>query len=190
LATVFPEIAVSRLEKADEENVTKKLLLVFLAMATCLGLLFTSFSYFSDTEASTNNNFRVGTWAVDVEGSGNSASYVFQSLASGDNGTKTFNVTNTGTVSAYVDMSVGILENGTGHLGQYLMAHLYVSGGADIYGDAPIENSTGIYNVNLLLAAGESKSVFLDWQVSDGYSPFDINDKVVFTISFTIQPTP
>jgi predicted ribosomally synthesized peptide with SipW-like signal peptide len=162
-----------------------------MATAICLGLLFTAFSYFNDTEASTNNTFTVGTWAVDVGGgSGDSASCTFQNLTAGQSGTETWSVTNTGTVPAYVDLNIGILESGTGHLGDYLMVHLYVSGGGDIYGDAPIKNSAGVYDSNLPLAAGESKTVILDWYASAGYTIPDANDKVVFAISFSIQPAP
>jgi predicted ribosomally synthesized peptide with SipW-like signal peptide len=158
-------------------------------LAACLGLLFTAFSYFNDTEASAGNAFRVGTWAVDVEGGGDSASCIFQSLVSGDNGTETFTVTNTGTVSAYVDVVTSISESGTGNLHDYLMAHLFVLGGDDIYVTAPIRNIGGSYDSNILLSAGESRDITLDWYVKDGYFQ-DLNDRVEFTISFIIQPTP
>jgi hypothetical protein len=159
-----------------------------MAAAASLGLLYTAFAYFEDTEASAGNSFRVGTWAVGVGGGGNTAAYTFQDLEALGSGTQTWTVQNTGSVSAFVDMNINVTESGTGNLGGFLTAHLYVSGGADIYSGA-ISGMGGGYDLNLPLGAGESRDIVLDWNVEGGYAP-DINDQVGLTISFDIQPAP
>jgi predicted ribosomally synthesized peptide with SipW-like signal peptide len=160
-----------------------------LGAAACLGLLLTAFAYFNDTEASTGNTFTVGTWAVDVDGEGNSAGHTFQQLYVSDNGTETWSVKNTGTVPAYVDLNISVAESGTGHLKNYLMVHLYPAGGTDIYGGALINGISGSYDLNLPLSAGESKAIYLDWYISDGYN-HDDNDQVTITINFDIRLAP
>jgi predicted ribosomally synthesized peptide with SipW-like signal peptide len=160
-----------------------------MAAIACLGLLYTSFAYFEDTEDSIENTFQAGTWMVDVDGGGSSASHVFQGLGEGDSGTKTWSVTNTGSVSAYVDLNISVAESGTGDLGDFLTAYLYVSGGDDIYGPDAVNGMAGSYDLDLPLESGESVDITLDWYVSDGYYP-DENDQVVLTINFDIQPAP
>jgi hypothetical protein len=151
--------------------------------------LLTVFAYFNDTEVSTGNTFTVGTWAVDVDGSGNSAGHIFQGLDVSDNGTESWSVKNTGTVPAYVDLNISVAESGTGHLENYLMVHLYAAGGADIYGEALINGISGSYDANLPLNPGESSSINLDWYVKAGYTPKD-NDQVTVTINFDIRLAP
>jgi len=155
-----------------------------MAAVTCLGLLYASFAYFDDTEASTINIFQAGTWSV-----GGSGSHTFSNLIAGNSGTETWTATNTGTVSAYVDLNISVTEGGTGDLGDFLSVHLYVSGGANIYGPGAISGIGGGYNLNLPLEPDESIVIILDWSVEDGYFP-DENDEIVLTISFNIQPVP
>jgi predicted ribosomally synthesized peptide with SipW-like signal peptide len=169
----------------------KKLLFFLMAPAACLGLLYTAFAYFEDTEASTDNTFQAGTWAVDVGGGGNNVSYTFQGLDPGASGRQSWTVTNTGSVDAFVDLDISIIE--AGGLGGPLMAHLYISGGTDIYGAAdspqPLNGAGGSYDLNLPLAAGESRDFILDWNVINDYVPGDV-DEVELTLHFNIQPAP
>jgi predicted ribosomally synthesized peptide with SipW-like signal peptide len=160
-----------------------------MAAAACVSLLLTAFAYFDDTETSTGNTFQAGTWAVSVNGTGNSASHTFQSLNAGDSGSESWTVTNTGSISAYVDVNVSVADSGTGHLGNFLIAHLYISGGPEIHVNAPVNNIAGSYNLNLPLDAGQSKNIILDWSVAAGYI-HDDNDQVVVAISFDIRPSP
>jgi len=168
---------------------TKKLLLAFLGTAALLSLLFTAFAYFDDIEASIENSFEVGTWDVDVDGGGDSASHIFQGLSAGQSGALSWMLTNTGSVSAYVDLTIGVTDVGSGDLGDFLQAHIYVSGGGDIY-TGPLSGATGPHDFNLPLDDGQSRTVVLDWLVNDGYTGIDPNDKVTFTISFSIHPAP
>jgi hypothetical protein len=162
---------------------------VSLAAAVSLGLVFTAFSYCNDTEASIENSFTVGTWAVSVNGRGDSAYYNFKNLAGGSCGTLIWEITNTGTVPAFTDMDIGIVENGTGNLGDYLKARLYISDGDDICPDAAINTLAGPYDLDLPLDAGEAVMIMLDWIVDSGYFP-DTNDQVKITLNFSISPAP
>lgn len=162
---------------------TKKLLLIFMTAAACLGLLYTASAYFDDTEASTDNTFQAGTWAV--EGGGN---HTLHDLAVGDSGTETWPFKNTGTVSAYVDMDVSVVGSGIGNPSDYLTARLYVSGGDDIYAGA-INGMGGSYDLDPPLGPGESRDIILEWSVGDGYEP-GVNDEVRVIISFDIHPAP
>ncbi len=156
-----------------------------MAAAACLGLLYTSFAYFEDTEASTGNSFEAGTWSIKGD-----SNHTFSNLKSYDYGTETWTATNTGTVSAYVDLDIVVTESGTGDLGYYLMGHLYDSGGATICGpDTPVNSMGGSYDFNLPLEPEESTDIILDWNVDTGYFP-DVNDEVRIKISFDIHPAP
>jgi len=156
-----------------------------------LSLVFTAFAYFDDIEASIENTFEVGTWEVDVDsGGGHAASHIFKGLSAGQTGTLNWTVSNTGSVSAYVDVSISLSEVGTGDLGDFLTAYLYVSGGSDIYPGGPISGAAGSYDTNLPLDAGQSRIIVLDWEVGGSYTGLDANDQVTITISFSIQPAP
>lgn len=168
-----------------------------MAAAGLLSLVYTAFAYFDDTEASTDNSFTVGVWALEVEdgdeleveGSGKFLqAYTFQGLNIGDSGTKSWAVTNTGTVTAYVDMSIGVSASGTGHLENYLGAQFSISPTGNIY-SGPLRGAGNSYDLNLPLAGGESKAIVLQWLVSSGYIP-DENDEVRLTVNFSIQPAP
>ena len=156
-----------------------------------LSLMGGTFGYFDDFEENTDNGFAVGTWAVEeAESGGDTATLTLQGLSANDSGTKTWTVKNTGTVSGYVDISISVAEDGTGDLGNYLIAHLTDSDGDDIYGPDVISGMAGNYDLDLPLEAGESKIITLDWNVDGDYVPYDSNDKVALTISFDIKPAP
>ena len=153
-----------------------------------------AFAYFVDTEVSTANSFEMGTWAVDADGGGNTVVHTFNNLTAGTGGTNYWTVTNTGTVPAYVDMSINVAGTGAGSPGDFLLAHIYVAGYVgDIYGSAasplPISAAGRNYDLNLVLEGGENLVIALDWTVNDAYEP-DAFDEVVFTMSFNIQPAP
>jgi predicted ribosomally synthesized peptide with SipW-like signal peptide len=171
-----------------------------MALAGLLSLVYTAFAYFDDTEESADNSFTVGVWALEVEDgdglaavegrSGSAETYTFKGLEVGASGTRSWAVTNTGTVPAYVDMRIGVTGDGTGHLGNYIGAHIYVSGSAGSIYNGPLSSAGGSYDLNLLLAGGQGKVIVLDWYVSDGYTTPDKNDVVNLTVRFSIQPTP
>jgi hypothetical protein len=157
-------------------------------------LVGSAFAFFEDTEESTDNTFEMGTWAVETDGGGNTASNTFSNLEAGDSGMKTWTVTNTGTVPAYVDMSINVKGSGTGNLADLLLVHIYVAGYAgNIYGSAdsllPISGAGGYYDLNLVLESSVSLVIALDWTVNGSYQ-HDDSDEVVFSMKFSIQPTP
>ncbi len=154
-----------------------------MAAAACLGLLYTASAYFDDTEASTDNTFTAGTWAV--KGGGN---HTLTNLSAGASGTETWPVENTGTVDVYVDLDVSVIGSGIGNPSDYLTARLYVSGGDDIYTGA-INGMGGHYNLDPPLGPGESRDIILEWSVGEGYEPGP-NDEVRVIISFDIKPAP
>jgi len=165
---------------------TKKLLLAFLGTAALLSLLFTAFAYFDDIEASIENSFEVGTWAV--EGGGN---HSYSNLTAGASGKDTWTATNTGSVSAYVDLNISVIEIGAGNLADFLIGYLYVSGGDDIYSGPVSGIRTGRHDLDLPLEPGESVDIILDWYVSDDYFPMpDGHDEARVIISFGIHPAP
>jgi predicted ribosomally synthesized peptide with SipW-like signal peptide len=155
-----------------------------MTAAACLGLLYTASAYFDDTEASTENTFTAGTWAV--EGGGN---HTVHDLSVGDSGTETWPVKNTGTMDVNVDMDVSVTGSGIGEPEDFMTAHLYASDGADIYGPDAISGMSGSYSLDLLLGPGESWDIILEWTVSEGYEPGE-NDEVRVIVSFDIQPAP
>jgi predicted ribosomally synthesized peptide with SipW-like signal peptide len=173
---------------------TRKFLFILIAVGLCLSLMGSALAYFDDTEASTDNSFEVGTWAIDADGGGNTAALTIEEPNPGASGAKTWAVTNTGTVPAYVDMSVSVSVSGNVTMVDYVLVHLYVAGYAgSIYGSdgsfLPISGAAGAYDTNLALGPGASLGVALDWNVSDAYVP-EAGDKLIITINLDIKPTP
>jgi hypothetical protein len=170
---------------------TKKYLLIFLATACSLSLLLTVFSYFSDTEASIENGFTAGVWAVSVSGSssGDTASRVYTGLSANQTGTDSWTVTNTGTIPAYVDFVIAVSAGGTGELEDHMFTSLYFSGGSTVCANKLVKNIARSYNQNLLLKPGESNDLVLDWHTDGIYYP-DENDIVTVAITFDIKPAP
>ena len=151
-------------------------------------------AYFEDTEASADNNFEVGTWAVSANGGGSTAAFILQEPAAGAQGTHSWAVTNTGSVPAYVDMSVSVAVTGNVTMADYVLIHLYVAGYVgSIYGSGdsflPINGAAGAHDTNLLLAPGNIINIALDWKVSEAYVP-NTGDKVVLNMNFNIKPAP
>jgi hypothetical protein len=170
---------------------TKKYLLIFLAAACSFSLLLTVFSYFSDSEASIDNGFTAGVWAVKVSGTsaGDTASHIYTGLSANQTGSDTWTVTNTGTIPAYVDFVIDVSAEGTGELENHLFTSLYFSGGPTVSSNIAIKNIARSYNQNLLLKAGESKDLVLAWHTGGTYYP-DENDIVTVSIMFDIKPAP
>lgn len=148
----------------------------------------TVFSYFDDSEESISNGFTAGVWAIQVkESGGDTASRVYTGLSANQTGEDIWTVTNTGTISAYVDMVISVSANGTGELEKYMITSLYFSGGPDVCCDLAVKDIFGDYDQNLLLNAGKSQDLVLDWYVDSNYYP-DKNDIVTVTITFDIKP--
>jgi predicted ribosomally synthesized peptide with SipW-like signal peptide len=171
-----------------------------MALAGLLSLVYSAFAYFDDTEESTDNSFTVGVWSLEEgdcdepaeAGAGVNAAgaYTFKGLDVGASGTRSWAVTNTGTVPVHVYMTVGVTGKGNGHLGDHLGAHFYVSGSADSIYSGPLSGAGGSYDLNLRLEAGQGKVIVLGWYVDADYEAFDADDVVNLTVRFSIKPTP
>ena len=66
----------------------------------------------------------------------------------GASGTKTWTVTNIGTVPAYVDLNISADMSQVGNLNKSLMARLFIVGGGTIYGPAAMIDMAGDYDLN------------------------------------------
>jgi hypothetical protein len=147
------------------------------------------FSYFSDSEESITNGFTAGVWAVSVDSGGDTAAREYTGLSADQTDSDTWTVTNTGTIPAYVDMAISVSADGTGELEDHMFASLHFSGGPDVCTDTAIKDIGGDYDQNLVLAAGQSQDLVLDWYVDSAYFP-DEHDIVTVTITFDIKPAP
>lgn len=172
---------------------TKRLLFVFTTLALCVTLSGGVFAYFDDTEISADNSLHVGTWAVEVNGQGNTAVFIFKDVYPGNSGSRTWVVTNTGSLSAYVDLNAVVTAAGPGALQDFLDVHVYILDGPDIYGAAgafaPVRGASANYDLNLPLASGESRFVVLDWAVGDAYV-HDPDDEITLAVTFSIKLEP
>jgi predicted ribosomally synthesized peptide with SipW-like signal peptide len=141
-----------------------------------------SLAYFSDIDASTDNTFEVGVWKLDVA----SATLVIENVVPGSTGFQTWTVTNTGTVTGYLDLGIGITP--VGLLVDHVTAQLTVNGGA-IYPWGPIIGLAPGFELNLPLGVGASADITLDWLVDGAYVPV-AGDSVTVDIDFDFQGQP
>jgi hypothetical protein len=124
---------------------------------------------------------------LEVDGGGNPGHLVVSEPAPGAFGTKTWTLSNTGTVGAYADVNVSLTESG--QLGNYMTAHLVVIGGDTIYGPTALNGIAGGYDSNILIMPGGSINIALEWRVDAFYTPV-AGDRVEVGLTFNINPVP
>jgi predicted ribosomally synthesized peptide with SipW-like signal peptide len=107
----------------------KKLLILTMSIVLALGMIGSAFAYFSDTETSTGNSFTAGTLNLDVtifgdgpagkvdvheNADGTNDYVVFSDLAPGDSGSIVWNITNTGSLDGWINVTQGLSNDNDG----------------------------------------------------------------------------
>jgi len=175
-----------------------------------------SLAYFEDSEVSSDNSLQLGVWDLESD----SGTLSLADLWAGSSGTRTWTVTNTGTVPAYLDLVnidytqyIGETNQDelddeptsldTEQLENYLMVHLFVDYSGDgwtdvfdenIYGTAAtplvISGIASSYNLNLLLDPNISSYITINWNIPDTTDDRIYGDELALSIEFDLQPTP
>lgn len=190
----------------------KFLLLLAVAILVALGLTGISSAYFSDVETSEGNTFTAGTTELQVVGE---VDFEFKvgkkrTLKQGS-GDATFDLSNTGSTDGVAELRIMNLLNyendykkgekkvdGTpgefeGELGAYLLVTItyngnpvYLPGDGDKVVYMPLDDLNGENLILGGLAAQDTRSVVIAWELPEGVGKIIENDSVSFSIDFSL----
>ncbi len=162
---------------------------------------------FSDTETSSNNVFAAGTLDLKVDGNDdpNVPAYFSESnIKPGDSGGVTISVANAGTIDGSLSIMIANVSNDpgattepeptpdNGELGSYLELRIsYDSDGDGICDTIIAENTIDSLENQVLdagsLAAGQSKTICIDWRLPNTVGNDVQDDSVTFNIVFSLS---
>ncbi len=185
----------------------KKFLFSVVVIALCLlGIAATgNLAYLEDTETSAGNKFTAGTLELGVSGGGNpqSAHYTFGPLEPGDCGSVVYELTNSGTLTGYLDLEgVNISNDGgllteaeeavdpsnNGDLGQEL--EISVTLGGDVIYSGSLNDFAGSYDVSLPVAPGEIIEMVIAWELPSGSGAETQGDLAYLSFNFELGYQP
>lgn len=163
-----------------------------------------TWAYFSDTESSTGNTMAAGTLDLKVNGQDdpNIVPFTLSNLKPGDQGVELINLANAGSVRGGLQMTGAVSEAGgntpepeplpdNGELAENVNVEMWVQGAGAPFWTGTLAELVGMFVPGqLILEAGDNKTVELRWNVPGTVGNQIMDDRATLNIGFNLYQIP